>query len=493
MQLLSTRPIRMKPSLAARLMIGYAAVTAGVLFLAWWSHRYLAAAEFAAEHLSDRSVQGIRLGAELEALMQERGHLSDYLLSGDPRFLELVHPHRHRFQTWIDEMGDFAHGDAERELLQRMQAAYTAYASQVEDVVRLQEEGRSEEAKRIFFSLAGQTDDLFGSSQRLFALAEADMHERRLRTEATMARERQIISWLTGIGVLFSLVLGFVLSRYAARPIYQLVLRLGASGVVDSIDIEGDELGALQAHVGALLDRVREQERKLQQAEKLSELGEIASEIAHETLNPLAGVKGMLQALRRTPLSRERLGLELADMERQLARIEDTVRRLVRYARPLEPHVRSVRVAALLDDAARAASAAPATRERSIRVDTSRLDGIEWQLDPDLMQQVLVNLLVNGCEASSAGGTVELSAAAEDGRLCLTVRDRGAGIPPGLRDRLFHPFFTTKPHGNGLGLAVSRNIVQEHGGRIEASGAEGGGTVFRIVLPAGLSGCASPS
>jgi len=482
----------MKPSLAARLMLGYAAVTAGVLVLAWWNHRYLAAAEFAAEHLSDRSVQGIRLSGELETLMQQRSHLSDYLLSGDQRFLELVHPHRRQFQAWIAEMGDFAHADAERDLLQKMQAGYTAYASQVDDAVRLREQGRTDEAREIFFSLAGQMDDLFASSQQLFALAEADMHERRQRTEATIASQRSIISWLTGLGALFSLVLGFILSRYAARPIYQLVLRLGASGVVDSVDVEGDELGALQAHVGALLERVREQERRLQQAEKLSELGEIASEIAHETLNPLAGVKGMLQALRRTPLPRERLAPELADMERQLTRIEDTVSRLMRYARPLEPQLRAVPVAALLKNAAGAAAIAPGARDRKIRVETT-LNGVEWHMDPGLMEQVLVNLLVNGCEASPPGAAVDLTATKEDGRLVLSVRDRGSGIPAGIRDRLFHPFFTTKPHGNGLGLAISRNIVQEHGGRIEAASAEDGGTVFRIVLPAGTTTCANPS
>jgi signal transduction histidine kinase len=483
----------MKPSLAARLMLGYAAVIAAVLVSAWWSHRYLAAAEFAAEHLSDRSVQGIRLTARLEALVQQRDHLSDYLLSGDPRFLELVHPHRREFQAWIEEMGDFAHGDDEHELLEKMQGAYVGYTSKVDDVVRLQVQGRTDEAKQMFFSLAGQMDDLIANSQRLFALAGADMHERRLRTEATMARQRSVISWLTGLGAVFSLILGFVLSRYATRPIYQLVLKLGASGVVDSVDVEGDELGALQAHVGALLERVREQERRLQQALKLSELGEIASEIAHETLNPLAGVKGMLQALRRTSVPPERLAHELADMERQLTRVEGTVGRLMRYARPLEPQVRPVPVLALLDDAARTATAAPGARDRRIRVEAAALGPLQWPLDPDLMRQVLVNLLVNGCEASPPGASVELTAAVEDGRLCLAVRDRGSGIAPAVRGRLFHPFFTTKPHGNGLGLAVSRNIVQEHGGRIEASLGDGSGAVFRVILPGGLKACASPS
>jgi signal transduction histidine kinase len=117
---------------------------------------------------------------------------------------------------------------------------------------------------------------------------------------------------------------------------------------------------------------------------------------------------------------------------------------------------------------------------------------VEWTLDPELVQQVLVNLLVNACEASPPDGDVELVVQAA-GELQFEVRDRGAGITAEQRARLFRPFFTTKPHGNGLGLAVSRNIVQEHGGRIEALDAPGGGSVFRVVLPRGEGPWASPS
>jgi two-component system, NtrC family, sensor kinase len=482
----------MKPSLAARLMLAYSAVIAGVLLSAWWSYQSLTAAELAAEHLSDRSEQGIRLTAQLETLMQQERHIADYLVSGDPRSLDLLRPHRHQFESWIDEMGDFAHSDAERALLDRMRTGYAEYAAVLDQVVRLEQDGRHDEARSALLSVAGRMDDVLANSERLFALAEADMHDRRARTEAVMQRQRRVISWLTVLGVVFSLVLGFFLARYAARPIYQLVLRLGASGVT-SVDVEGDELGALEAHVGALLDRVRTQERALQQAEKLSELGEIATEIAHETLNPLAGVKAMLQALRRTSLPADQVGKALADMERQLARIEETVRRLMRYARPLEPQRHPVLVHDLLEAAARAAASSPGARGRHIRVDASATDHLTWEMDPQLMEQVLVNLLVNGCEASPPDAAVDLGARVESGTLCLTVRDRGTGIAPALRDRLFHPFFTTKPRGNGLGLAVSRNIVQEHGGRIEALTAEGGGSLFRVTLPGGPSACAIPS
>jgi two-component system NtrC family sensor kinase len=318
------------------------------------------------------------------------------------------------------------------------------------------------------------------------------MQDRRQAAEAAAAHGRTIVLWLTGLGALVTLALGFSLSRYAAQPIYRLVLRLGNAGVGDQVQVDGDELGTLEAHVSALLDRVRQQERALQQAQKLSELGEIASEIAHEALNPVTGVKGMLQALRRTSLPPERLKAELSDMERQLGRVADTVRRLMSYARPLEPRMRRVAVPELLGRAVRSARLAPGVRDRTIRVEpvSSRL---EWEMDPDLIEQVLTNLVVNACEASPSGAEVVLEAHAENGHLLLSVRDHGTGVAPAIRARLFHPFVTTKPHGNGLGLAVSRNIVQEHGGQIEVIPEERGGSIFRVLLPRADALCASRS
>jgi signal transduction histidine kinase len=104
-------------------------------------------------------------------------------------------------------------------------------------------------------------------------------------------------------------------------------------------------------------------------------------------------------------------------------------------------------------------------------------------VDPALIEQVLVNLLVNACEASPEGERVELHASADEQAVRFEVRDHGPGLSQEQRERLFRPFFTTKPHGHGLGLAVSRNIVLEHGGRIEADAAPGGGAIFKVTLP----------
>jgi signal transduction histidine kinase len=103
--------------------------------------------------------------------------------------------------------------------------------------------------------------------------------------------------------------------------------------------------------------------------------------------------------------------------------------------------------------------------------------------DPDLLCQVLLGLLANAAEAAGSGGQISLEARAADGIVELGVADSGPGVPPDLRERIFEPFFTTRPRGTGLGLAVARQIVEAHGGRIVVGERPGGGARFTIRLP----------
>jgi signal transduction histidine kinase len=474
--------------LAHRLMLGYAAVIAAVMFSAWWMQRSVGGAEQAAARLAERSIEGIELSSRLEALVDEKNRIAESLLRGSPDTGVAVQPHRREFATWLAAMRDFVRTDEEQAILDRLEADYAAYTAGFDELAHLDPAA----ARLQLVAMADDAERLLADGRLLARRAAEDMSARRAQAGIAIEAARSRVLWLTGLGGLLSLLLGFALSRYVTAPIYQLALRLGSSGVVDRIEVAGDELGTLAAHVGALLARVRDQERALQQAEKLSELGEIASEIAHETLNPLAGVKGMLQALRRTPLPPERLPRELLDMERELARVEGIVRRLVHYARPLEAQMRPVSVRRVVGEAVDAVEHAPAAQRHSIRILSVPRD-VLWVMDPDLVRQVIVNLLVNGCEASPEGATVEIETVVVDGRLQLHVRDHGTGIKASDRERLFHPFFTTKRHGNGLGLAVSRNIVREHGGRIEAIDRAEGGTIFTVELPGREAPCAAPS
>jgi signal transduction histidine kinase len=125
----------------------------------------------------------------------------------------------------------------------------------------------------------------------------------------------------------------------------------------------------------------------------------------------------------------------------------------------------------------------------NVRISVERQQPLpEIQADPEQLKEVLVNLVVNACEAMSAGGDIRITEALEhiDARqqAVIRVRDQGPGVPEALKDRVFQPFFTTKEEGTGLGLSIAARIIAEHGGWLSLDSREGRGTTFTISLPA---------
>ena len=490
----------LRPGLRFRLMAVNAAGMAVVLVSAYFSQTLGAQAEAAAEALSSRSVQAIELAAQLETLMHEKSYVSNYLLSSDARYLRDTQQHYEDVGRWVDSMRAFAATPEEHVIVDALRADYMRYVQEGDKVIAQDRAGARQAALSTFFAMKRDVEGLLYNGQKLFALEGAAMQSSRQDTARSMAQQRRIVLVLTGLGALLSGVMSALLTTLAVRPIYRLVLRLGAaSGHAGDVTLEShneshDELGALEAHVGGLLTRMRAQERKLARSARLSQLGELAAELAHEILNPIAGVKAMLQALQRTPhADTDGLAFELAAMERDLGRVEHTIKRLMRYARPFEPNLAVTPLGELVQRALEAVHKLPAHAGRRIEVAPYNA-GMAWLLDKELLVQVLVNLLVNACEAAPPDSVVHLALRVEGARgadsvdnqvLCMQVRDHGPGLTSEVQSRLFHPFFTTKASGNGLGLAVSRNIVQEHGGAIAGRTAAEGGALFTVTLPRG--------
>jgi two-component system sensor histidine kinase HydH len=222
---------------------------------------------------------------------------------------------------------------------------------------------------------------------------------------------------------------------------------------------------------------------RLAQSEKLAALGQLAASVAHEVRNPLAVIRSSAQGIAET--------LPPGDVEGQRAcsfitteidRLTSVIGSLLAMARPPEIATRPVPVHDLLDRALLLASQELAAKRIEVRrAEPSELPPV--RVDADLMCQVLLGFLANAAEAVPAGGQVTLEAQAANGTVELAVMDSGPGVPRELRTRIFEPFFTTRKDGVGLGLAVARQIVELHGGRIEVGERAGGGARFAVHLP----------
>jgi signal transduction histidine kinase len=265
-----------------------------------------------------------------------------------------------------------------------------------------------------------------------------------------------------------------------------------SSSLAGSLRAAGLELGQLNLaldHARADLERrvqertdaLRASQARVIQQEKMAAFGLLAAGIAHEVGNPLAALSSLVQMLKRRgpdPYTSQKLDLA----GRQLERIERTIRELVDFSRPASRAVCRVRLGEVVDEALGIAKYYQGSKQRTIR------SAISPALPPvaavrDHLTQVVLNLVLNAIDATADQGQIELTAQIEDGALVLAVSDDGRGISLADRCRLFQPFFTTKSHGTGLGLFVSRQIVQELSGTLVYRSEPGRGSTFIVRLP----------
>jgi two-component system, NtrC family, sensor histidine kinase HydH len=235
----------------------------------------------------------------------------------------------------------------------------------------------------------------------------------------------------------------------------------------------------LQAQSGMLVEVTERAER----AERLAALGRIAAALAHEIRNPLGSILGSIDIIREAP--------GLGEDERRLCqiirhetdRLNDLVSDMMNLARPRPPSFDTVDVARIAQDVVRIAGQA-GRGEQDVAVVYEGPEHVTVRADAAQLRQVIWNLLRNAVQASGADASVRVCVEPRDKEVSIAVVDRGLGIPPAARDRIFDAFVTTRAQGVGIGLAVVRQIVDGHDAKIAVEDTPGGGTTFRVLLQA---------
>lgn len=245
---------------------------------------------------------------------------------------------------------------------------------------------------------------------------------------------------------------------------------------------------ALRKNQAQLEARIAERTRQLQEAqahvlhqEKMAAFGLLAAGIAHEVGNPLTSISSLVQMLQRRDCdvyTREKLSL----VNGQLQRIQTTLRELVNFSRPASSECVRLSLQEVLEEALSIAKYYQRTKHRLLELrlppDLPLLYGVR-----DQFVQIFLNLILNAMDATVKGGQIIIKAEDRLTELDITVQDNGPGISPEHAPRLFEPYFTTKAHGTGLGLFVTRRLVGDHGGHIDFDSLPGQGTTFRVRFP----------
>ena len=308
--------------------------------------------------------------------------------------------------------------------------------------------------------------------------------------------ERHTVLAVAGVGaVVICAALLFVLTYQIQRPMVELqekMARVGDGDMTASVGFarRNDEIGDLGRNFNRMVNHLRESREEIQRlhrtqmsrAEHLATLGELAAGLAHEIRNPLAGIAGVIEIIGRDLPASSPARVVVKDVRLEIAQINHILTDLLQTARPHPPEIRRSDLNTTVEHAVMLAR--QQALSKPIAIELKKNPSVpEVEHDSDQIHQVLLNLMINSIQAIEGRGKILVEVYAEGTSAIIAVSDTGRGIPPEHLPNIFRPFYTTKGNGTGLGLSLARRIVEEHGGRIEATSSVGEGTRFVVTLP----------
>jgi signal transduction histidine kinase len=321
----------------------------------------------------------------------------------------------------------------------------------------------------------------------------------RISATAAYLTARQLLDDLVLVGlviVLIAAVFGVVVSRRITRPLERLssAVRKIAKGDFDvNVAIKSsDEIGELSTSFNDMAGELKERESSLKkaqhalvQSEKMAAVGTLSAGLAHEVKNPLSAVLGYAQLSKRKLDQPEALLKHLDTIENETRRCNEIIGNLMQFSRQEKGEHERISVNEVVEKSM-------AIVDHQLGLKNVEIESVLADELPDIsgnanqLQQVIMNLMINAQQAmGDEGGTVSLATLVDGESLLITVSDTGPGIEPDVAAKIFEPFYTTKPagQGTGLGLSVTYGIVQDHGGDISVKRSESGGAKFVIALP----------
>jgi signal transduction histidine kinase len=304
-----------------------------------------------------------------------------------------------------------------------------------------------------------------------------------------------VIAVATAGAFLICVAVIMVLAVSIRRPMLELQdkiarVRLGDMDVSVSFADRKDEIGDLGRDfndmVGQLKDSREEIQRlhqtQMSRAEHFATLGELATGLAHEIRNPLAGIAGVIEIVSRDLPPESPARSVIKDAKEEALQINRILTELLDTARPRPPQFRVSDICLTAEHAVMFARQQAVTKRITIEMEvTGDIPPVDH--DPNQINQVLLNLLLNAIQSMDQPGAVRVSLETDGDDVLIAVTDEGKGIAPENLPNIFRPFFTTKGHGTGLGLSLARRTVEAHGGQIDVTSEVGKGSRFEIRLP----------
>ncbi|UCE54475.1 MAG: histidine kinase [Desulfobacterales bacterium] len=460
----------------------------GGLVLVWYTYQM----EGLLASITEKNLAGFQAAEALEtALVNQKGFVSYYFIDGDPDWLRQLGEYRQIFKARLEEASLHAEGERERRAIKEIDAEYQKYITKKDRVIELYEAGERKggaelhhEARNHFFRVLEHCEDYKKFHQQRILTAEAQSHSQAIKLRI-MAGVAMIISFLLAV------LLAFVLVNQILGPVRRISAEAGRE---EEENISENEVKALSRRVRGLIEDVDQTQSELVksresllQAEKLALVGKLAAGMAHSIRNPFTSVKMRLFSLSRSLELSETQKEDFDVISEEIRHIDTIVQNFLEFSRPPKLKMQPIRPSIIVDQAIQLLEHRLRAYDVSVKVERQGLLP-KIEADPEQLKEVIVNLIVNACEAMPKGGSIVIQEEEARNRLnqreaVIRVSDTGPGIPESLQEKVIQPFFTTKEEGTGLGLSIAGRTIEEHHGRIDIESKEGQGATFIIALP----------
>jgi len=459
----------------------------GGLVMVWYTYRM----QHLLSHIVDRDVATFRAALTLEnALANQKGFLTYFLLDGDPDWLRQLGEYRQIFRQRLDHVRLLVAAPEEKTALDTIESEYNAYIDIKDQVIEHYRRGNHSPADRLHKEVRDRFFSLLNRCEKFNDLTLQKMSDVRNRNRADGGELRIIAVTVMGVALLLGIALAFVLVNQILRPLRMLASETRPEGGLAGSD---NEVKALTQSVRGLIEDADQTQvalarsrENLLQAEKMALVGKLAAGMAHSIRNPLTSVKMRLFSVGRGHTLSKSQEEDFAVISEEIRHIDALVENFLEFSRPPKLKIQAISPSLVVDRTLQLLH--HRIRSFGVTVKSERNGPIpQIQGDVEQLTEVLVNLVVNACEAMDGDGSILIREEAVDGKdgrvMILEVSDTGPGIPEPLLSKVFDPFFTTKEEGTGLGLSIVRRIVEEHGGSLEVRSREGSGATFTITLP----------
>jgi signal transduction histidine kinase len=297
-----------------------------------------------------------------------------------------------------------------------------------------------------------------------------------------------LLGWLTFTALAIGAYLSFLLhpqSQFSPNLSIRVALMVMVGHLVNTLArdlrVESEKNRRTAEQLADANLHIQQAEEAVRRSDRLAALGQLSAGLAHELRNPLGTIKASAELLLRNVDAENEVAREMAGfIGTEVDRTNSLVTRFLQFARPLQLQRDRADLAQTLD---RAISQVEREAKGATIYKNYAPEIAPFPFDAELMERVFYNLVLNAVQASPPGGAVSVKTRPAAGAVEIAVIDRGSGIDPKQRDSIFNPFFTTKPDGVGLGLAIVFKIVDEHGGKITVESEPGKGSIFHVLLP----------